>query len=316
MLCLLILFFHPSVSAKELIFKHGDHYLSGHYFGPNKGQPARAILIFVHGDGPTSYDADGYYRIIWDALRNHGYAIFSWDKANVGKSTGNWLNQSMQDRQSEVLAAIDAVQKKYGFTTKNTGLIGFSQAGWVLPALANTDNKISFIIGIGFARNWIEQGKYLTENRLAGKDKKKIKLALDTYFSEIDLFKKSIPYQEYIRTAGKQSMTKERFQFVIKNFKSDATHDYSRIAVPGLFLWGEKDLNVNALNEFKWWSRHPHKLVTTKIIPNAEHSMLDAEIFNTQNKDYIQWIKLIWLGRDAFAPDFLPTLLLWLEKKK
>lgn len=314
-LCLLSLFFHPSIYAKELIFKHDDHHIVGHYLEPNNGKPVKAILIFVHGDGPTSYDADGYYRIIWNTLRSNGYAIFSWDKENVGKSTGNWLKQSMKDRQSEVLAAIEAVQKKYGFTEKNTGLIGFSQAGWVLPALANRANKISFIIGIGFARNWIQQGQYLTEKRLAGEDKNKIELAINTYFTEIELFKSSIQYPEYINTVGKHSMTKERFQFVIKNFKSDATHDYSKITVPSLFLWGEKDLNVNAIEELKWWKNHPNKLVATKIIPNASHSMLKAEIFNTQNMGYIQWIKLMWLRQDAFAPEFLPTILLWLEKE-
>ncbi len=312
---LLMLFFYSTIHAEELIFKHGSHYLSGHYLEPSNGKPIKAILLFVHGDGPTSYDADGYYNIIWKALRNNGYAIYSWDKANIGKSTGNWLEQSMEDRQSEVLAAIEAVQNKYGFTAKNTGLFGFSQAGWVLPALANKSNKISFIIGIGFARNWIKQGQYLTETRLANENKNDIALAIDDYLDEIAYFKNSISYDEYLKIGRKQAMTKERFQFVMNNFEVDATHEYLKISVPSLFLWGEKDLNVNAIEEYKWWHSHTNKLVTTQIISNASHGMLKAEIFNTQNMGFIQWVKLIWLEQDAFVPDFLSTVLLWLEKE-
>ena len=144
------LFYSPLSVGQELIFEHGQDRLSGHYLQPTNGIPAKAVLIFVHGDGATEYDAHGYYDIIWQPLLEKGYAIFSWDKPNIGKSTGNWLAQSMQDRQSEVLAAVAAVQKKYHFSAANTGLIGFSQAGWVVPALANRADKIAFSIGIGF----------------------------------------------------------------------------------------------------------------------------------------------------------------------
>ncbi|VCU61916.1 hypothetical protein EPIB2_993 [Tritonibacter mobilis] len=30
--------------------------------------------------------------------------VLFWDKAGVGASTGNWLNQSMEDRANEALA--------------------------------------------------------------------------------------------------------------------------------------------------------------------------------------------------------------------
>ena len=68
----------------------------------------------------------------------------------------------MKDRQIEVIAAIKAVQDKYNFTNTNTGLLGFSQAGWVVPAFGD-DSLVSFIIGTGFARNWINQGEYYSK---------------------------------------------------------------------------------------------------------------------------------------------------------
>lgn len=306
----------PVCSAKEVLFKHGDHSLSGHYLEASNGKPAKAVLLFVHGDGAMSYDAEGYYDFIWEPLREKGYAIFSWDKPNVGNSSGSWLEQSMADRQSEVLAAIDTVQKRYHFTAQNTGLIGFSQAGWVLPALSKKTSKVAFVVGVGFATNWVEQGRYLTATRLQleGKSAQQISSALDAYNNDIKFFRQRPSYKEYVKQSGEGVMDKARYEFVLNNFEADASSDYSQISVPSLFVWGEKDLNVDAKEEFKWWQNHPNKFVTTKLIANASHGMLNASSFSEQNFGYKQWIKLMWLEQDAFAEDFFPTLIDWLEK--
>ena len=312
-----VLLFLPVCYAQEMIFDHGKHRLSGHYFEASNGEPAKAVLLFVHGDGAMSYDAEGYYDLIWEPLRDKGYAIFSWNKPNVDDSSGNWLEQTMGDRQSEVLAAINLVQEKYKFTPKNTGLIGFSQAGWVLPALSNKMSKVGFVVGIGFATNWIEQGRYLTKTRLqrAGKNNHQITSELDAYTNEINFFHERPSYIDYVGFAGEEAMEKGRYQFVLNNFKSDASHDYSKISVPSLFLWGEEDLNVDAKAEFKRWQSRPNEFVTTKIITNANHAMLNAASFSEQTFGLKQWIKLMWLEQGAFAPDFLPTLIQWLEKR-
>ncbi|MCJ8339095.1 MAG: alpha/beta hydrolase [Pseudomonadales bacterium] len=309
------LFYTPLSIAEELVFEHRQDRLTGHYLQPINGKPAKAILLFVHGDGTTAYDADGYYDIIWQPLRENGYAIFSWDKPNVGDSTGNWLAQSMADRQSEVLAAVDAVQNKYHFRANNTGLIGFSQAGWVVPALSSRVDKIGFSIGIGFASNWISQGSYYAETRvrLQGGDQQQIGAALDDYSLSIDLFRTSPSYAQYLKWAGEDPMSAGRYQFVLNNFQSDAVADYKKIKVPSLFLWGAEDLNVNARAEFNWWQQHPHPLVNTKLMADANHAMLKADTFNTQSYGLKQWLELMWLDRDAVASDFFATVLLWLE---
>jgi len=149
------------------------------YISPKNTDTAKAIIIFVHGDGPMNYQAEGYYPLIWNRLRKLGYAIFSWDKPGIGNSTGHWLNQSMADRQSEVHAAIKFIQKKFHHSS-NIGLLGFSQAGWVIPAVAKDNENVSFAIGIGFAMNWLEQSWYLTKNALPLKEKTNEKLQRHT----------------------------------------------------------------------------------------------------------------------------------------
>lgn len=83
-------------NAERLQFKHGGTQLSGHHFLPYncaKNNSAKAVIIFVHGDGDVTYDANGYYRFIWKYLKTNGYAIFSWDKSGTGKSEGNRLEE-------------------------------------------------------------------------------------------------------------------------------------------------------------------------------------------------------------------------------
>jgi pimeloyl-ACP methyl ester carboxylesterase len=302
--------------AEEVFFKHNGNNLSAHYLEPTNGKPAKAVLLFVHGDGPTTFDAEGYYSILWKPLREKGYAVFSWDKLGIGGSSGNWLDQSMEDRQSEVLAAIDFVQNKYNFSPKKTGLIGFSQAGWVAPALAGDASKIGFMIGVGFARSWEEQGKYhtITRYELDNKDQSEIDLALKSN-AESNKFLRSKPtFDQYKKFTGEDSMTIERYQFVLKSFMSDATVDYSNINIPSLFIWGEQDKNVDAIDEFNWWQSHDSKYVTTKLIKNAGHGMLDAELFGGQSFGLTHWVKLMWLEQNAFALDFFPTVESWLEE--
>ena len=65
------------------------------------------LVIFVHGDGKLGHDAFGYCEHIWNELAKKGIASMSWDKKGIGQSTGKWLNQSIEDRANEVIAAID-----------------------------------------------------------------------------------------------------------------------------------------------------------------------------------------------------------------
>jgi alpha/beta superfamily hydrolase len=302
--------------AVEVLFKHNAHTLSGHYLEPTNGEPAKGILLFVHGDGATTYNAEGYYSILWEPLRKKGYAIFSWDKPGVGGSNGHWLDQSMAERQSEVLAAVDFVQSEYGFSHQKTGLMGFSQAGWVMPALAGKNSKVGFMIGIGFATKWIEQGKYHTKVRLQleGKNQDQINLGLIENAKGNALLNRKLAHTEYEKISGDNSMKKQRYQFVLKNFMVDASSDYTKIEIPSLLVWGDKDKNVNAIKEFAWWQAHTNQHVKTKLIKNATHSMLDPALFDGQNLGLIHWIKLMWLEQEAFAVDFLPTVMTWLEE--
>jgi hypothetical protein len=306
--------------AESVKFRSAEDLLSGHYLQPDTGKP-KAVILFVHGDGPLDYNAHGYYPLIWERLLKQGYAIFSWDKPGIGGSTGNWLAQSMQDRQREVQSAINFIRKRYGFLGTQVGLLGFSQAGWVVPALAKNNPSIGFIIGIGFAIDWFEQSWYLTRVRLMqeGANEAVIKAAYATHIQEIEFLDKKPSYDLYLKKYGltPKQMTEDRYGFILKNSSVNAAQDYIGLKQPTLLLLGDKDLNVDIYNTKsvveKLVDDQPNIQIT--IIKNATHVMLDADHFNEQSPGLTFLFKLIWKGEKAVAPEFYNVLDEWLSRQ-
>ncbi|MDO6708390.1 S9 family peptidase [Photobacterium sp. 1_MG-2023] len=319
---ILLLFFACLVSGcfseEKITFQSGENRLSGVFLHPTNHQPSKAVLLFVHGDGAMPFDAEGYYPLIWDQLRAEGYSILSWDKPGIGASTGNWLDQSMTDRQNEVLAAIQWVQSRYHFTPQTTGIIGFSQAGWILPALAtHAKAHIGFMVGIGFATNWIEQSRYYTriQQEEAGASAADIQAALSAYDQEIALLHQRPSYADYRKIMGNDAMPEARYSFVLKNLDADAKADYERLEIPTLLMWGEHDLNVDAALEYQRQQHLSNMSVTATLIPFANHGLLHTHHFPRQKMDFWDLLKLHWLGQAAFAPAALDTLTDWLNQQ-
>ncbi|WP_175443207.1 hypothetical protein [Vibrio sonorensis] len=49
---------------------------------------------------------------------------------------------------------------------------------------------------------------------------------------------------------------------------------------------------------------------------NASHGLLKADQFGGQNLGVTDWFKMIWMGESALTPEFVPTLLKWLDDQK
>ena len=88
---------------RDFAFTFDDAVLSGTLFLP-KDVIAPPIALIIHGGGAQDRFSDKVDLPLIDALADASIGVFFWDKAWVGASTGNWLNQSMEDRANEALA--------------------------------------------------------------------------------------------------------------------------------------------------------------------------------------------------------------------
>jgi alpha-beta hydrolase superfamily lysophospholipase len=312
-----------AISAQDhtefITFTHDQNELSSYYHSPDDKNNTKGVILFVHGDGEMPYDAYGYYDYIWDHILDAGYAIFSWDKPGVGKSTGNWLLQSMKDRQKEVHTAISFIKDKYNYKAGQIGLMGFSQAGWVVPAVARDNRDVGFIIGVGFAMNWMDQGWHMEFTRLMedGASMIEIGRAYDKHIEELAFLKTNPSYTDFQQryTDDELLMPEDRFVFVKKNFLSDATEDYRGITQPILILLGEEDRNVNVWNTKKSLQQIFNMQDNLKIqmIPNATHSLLKHPKYSAQKPGLDSILKLMWDGENAYSITLFDHLKKWLD---
>lgn len=302
-------------------FQHGDHFLSGYYKKPANTQNVKGVVLFVAGDGEITYDAYGYYEVVWQVILDAGYAVFSWDKPGVGDSTGNWLNQSMLDRQKEVKAAISYVKSTYGYQEKNIGLMGFSQAGWVLPSLMKDNPNIGFMIGVGYAINWMDQGWHMTKTRLLEEatSAPRIEIERQKHYQELAFWASNPSYNSYLQeySIDPEEITENRFNFIKNNMHSDASEDYAGIKQPILILMGDKDANVSTANTYRVLTTlfSESDNATIQVIPDATHGLLTYPEFDERNPGLGFLIKLYFYGERAYSPEFLNTLSEWLEAR-
>ncbi|WP_100158250.1 alpha/beta hydrolase family protein [Proteus columbae] len=81
-------------------FSSKKDILSGTLILPNQNN-TKAVAILVHGDGAQDRFSNSGYLPLINSLLDAGIGVYTWDKAGVGESQGNWLLQSMQDRADE-----------------------------------------------------------------------------------------------------------------------------------------------------------------------------------------------------------------------
>ncbi len=312
-------------------FKHEENYLSGSLVVPEDRSGPFPIVVFVHGDGALPYDAYGYYRPLWNRLAEQGIASFSWDKPGVGSSQGDWENQSMDDRADEVIAAIEMLKKRTDIAPGKIGLIGFSQAGWVLPLVASKSDYPDFMIVVSGAINWMDQGAYLTETRLAheGFSDEKIKEAISDFRdSSNKFFSPSFTYDEYfqyyhnnavLRESSGEPMSLQRFRFVKLNWRYDARESLKDIKGPTLAIFGDQDLNVNVSESVRIYKEifeeSGNRNLTIKVFSGAQHGLLKNKYFTEIVPGIGFIVKLEILGDDAFTDGFLDFVVNWVDEK-
>src|SRR2546425_12266607 len=78
-------------------------------------------------------------------------AVLGYDKRGVGGSTGDWRTASFEDLAGDVVAAFEYLKTRSDVDGTQIGLLGWSQAGWVMPIAAVRAPDIAFLISVSGA---------------------------------------------------------------------------------------------------------------------------------------------------------------------
>lgn len=232
-----------------------------------------AAVVIVHGSDPVKREMDFAKR-----LAKEGIAVLTYDKRGVGESGGVYVGPSVGtnniDSTNLNLLSSDANEAVKTFRTylkdKKTqiGLVGFSQAGWIIPITASKNSQIEFMVL--FSCPTITTLEQLRFQFYTNGDNK---------------------FWENHTDADAREHTKngsDKYQFAA----TDPKTSLNALSIPGLWLFGEKDIQIpvklciEQLNTFKVQGK-PFEYT---LFATLGHNTSSTDI-TTPFDISIQWIK-------------------------
>ena len=135
-----------SITTENITFASGGINLAGTIYKPKN---AFAAVVVVHGSGQ-----EPRMHAFATLLAKSGITVLTYDKRGVGASGGVYAGPEVGtnniDSENLTLLADDAsvaVQTLHK-NDKNVpiGLVGFSQAGWIIPLAANKNPDVDFML--------------------------------------------------------------------------------------------------------------------------------------------------------------------------
>lgn len=259
-------------TIENIKFKSTGITLSGTIFKPKH---PHAAIVLVHGSGQEK-------RMIEVAtlLAKNGIAALTYDKRGVGESGGVYAGPEVGtnniDSANLNLLASDAsaAANKLSLSLREKhvplGLLGFSQAGWIIPMAAEQNSLINFIV--------IFSGPVVTSQE---------QLRFQFYTSGKSNFwdmHTEAEVREHIKNDP------DRYQFS----GSDPRHALAVLKVPGLWIYGGKDiqapvgLSIERLDIFK----ADGKPYDYRLFPLLGHNTAFSKSVDSMNTA-IEWIKHI-----------------------
>ncbi|WP_203291736.1 alpha/beta hydrolase family protein [Maricaulis parjimensis] len=140
-------------SQEEVWIEADDVRLGATLYRPAGATGDLPAIVTAHGSAPSTRDGVGYYT---NLALSMGFAVLSFDKRGTGLSSGEYVPFSVETSDAafhelarDVAFAMDWLVEQDGIDNTRLGLLGGSQAGWIMP-LADTMLQEDFDIQIHF----------------------------------------------------------------------------------------------------------------------------------------------------------------------
>ncbi len=129
------------------------------------GIASKGVVVIVQGSNDSTRDVYGpwvYYLVA------RGWTVAVYDKRGSGESTGDWRKGDFTELAADARAVGAFARGKLNLGSKPVGMLGISQAGWVMP-LAAQGGRLDFIVSLaGAAVTPAQQTLQLVEGQLQG----------------------------------------------------------------------------------------------------------------------------------------------------
>jgi pimeloyl-ACP methyl ester carboxylesterase len=236
-----------------ITFQSHGAMLAGAIVFPDATPPV-AGLVLVHGSGKVE-------RMLPLArlLAQSGFAVLTYDKRGVGMSGGSYEEmENVSAANLDLLAddagaALTALQGNSRLHDLPVGFLGVSQAGWIIPIAATRSPGAKFI-GL-----W------------SG--------AVCTTSEQLHFQNWAEKYPNFWKSHTKQQVSDYMRSFRYRDDDVDPRASLSKLSIPGLWLFGERDtlvpvdLSMVRLQSLKGQG---HSSFEYGIIPGYDHNLVDT----------------------------------------
>jgi uncharacterized protein len=284
------------------------------------------VIVFVHGSGPEDYSSSDNYRYLWEEFTKIGFACFSWDRPGVGQSQGKWYELSVEDRANEVISAVNKLKTLDIIDNSKIGFWGISQAGWVIPEVAEKSMPAFVVTVSSPVSTAFDQELYrvASEMKAEGFAKSDIKKAILYNRKLLKLIQENKPYESFLAL---QKETENaiwannviRGEEMVYNylsivFKKDNVPDLTHFNCPILAIWGENDLVVPPKKSFEKYKKElkGNRNSVLKIIPNADHT-LTLNITGKRSETIARREQYKNNPKEIFATGYISLMSDWLK---
>jgi uncharacterized protein len=296
--------------------------LAGTLIAPSTGGQHAAIVV-VHGSGAETRE---HILPFARFLVRHGVAVLGYDKRGVGESTGDWNTASFEDLAGDAVAAVEYLKTRRDIDAAQIGLLGISQAGWIMPLAAVRSKDVAFLIsisgaGVTPAETTIDQAR--NEMTMTGMPAATVANIVALIGLQYDFARTGNSWEAYAvareqlvarmgpppETTFPSTPAHPQWQVIKRTYFYDPVPTLRRLTVPTLAMWGELDNNIMADKNKPAWDTAlrtaGNRDYTLVVIPRANHAMLEAKVGSNAEVKSLQ----------RFAPSYFTTIEDWLAKR-
>ena len=306
---------------EDVRFSSRDVQLAGTLISPAKIARHPAIIL-IHGSGAEHRE----YMLPWARfLIRHGMAILGYDKRGVGGSTGDWNTASFDDLAGDVVAAFEYLKTRSDIDPAHIGVLGISQAGWIMPLAAVRAKDLAFLIsisgaGVPAAETTIDQAR--NELTMTGMPPQSVDEIVGLLKLQYEFVRTGKGWDEYAaareKVVAKMGPAPDTvpgtpdhpyWQFIRRLYFYDPVPTLRQLQTPTLALWGELDNNILAEKNKAAWEAAleagGNRDYTLRILPKASHAQWEAKTGSNAETKSLQ----------RFVPVYFTTIQDWLAKR-
>lgn len=343
LLVLYLSFFSVQTIAQELVIENDSLLIGGTLEVPDSTM-SNKLVIMISGSGAQDRDETIFgfkpFEAIAEHLSKNGIASFRYDDREVGSSTGKFAEATLNDLVSDVEAIMNYFMYDSKTEYSDFILLGHSQGGMVATKTAIENNSVTDLILMASPivplKDVIDQ-QIIIMQKAQGKTEEEIQPTLD--FQELayevartnsgweellEPFKELVKYEIGRLPEAQQAyitdfdvFSEAQFKQQIAGLKSpqmrsllfyDTGKDLSKLKIPVLGLFGEKDTQVpphqNA-TQFEQVCSVSSANCTYKLISDANH------LFQKANTGLLMEYSTL---PKEFIPIFLESISTWVLK--